>query len=90
MMLVYPVTRVAAIFGAKVIPGGGRHVFSPVLGPFDVGFVAEHAGAIFPDSRHRHKGSVVKQLAVLDEKLVPQPGFQRLAGMVGCSPDSGN
>ena len=49
MMIIDPVAFIAAVFKAQVVPRGKRDILSAVFIPFDVGFVAEHAGAFFPD-----------------------------------------
>ena len=47
-------------FTAKgVMPRGGSHILAAVFGPFDVGFVAQDAGALLLYVRYRHEGTDV-------------------------------
>jgi hypothetical protein len=45
-----------AVAFEKMIPRGGLHVLATVFGPFDVGFVAQDAGAFLPTSGTLRKG----------------------------------
>ena len=70
-MVIYPVAGVAAVFGAKVVPGGGFDVFAAVFVPFDVGFFAEDASAFFADVGDAHEGAYVEADAVVEVAIPP-------------------
>src|SRR5690554_4639531 len=53
MMIVNPLAT------KGLVPGRGFHILATVFGPFDVGFVAQDAGAFLFDIRDGHEGADV-------------------------------
>ena len=74
MMVIDAVAFVAAVLGAEVVPGGGGDILAPVFGPFDVGFVAQHAGAFLFYVADSHEGADVEAHAVVEVR-VPADGL---------------